>query len=140
MPYVAQSPEDDVGRVVGDGNCVAYVKKAAGCPVTSLWRSGAKARANALARGTAIATFQNGKYGNYTDGRSHAAIYLSEDKTGLKVMDQWKGHAVSERVIRFKGGVGDARNDGDAFTTIEPQSLFTRIKLRMLALVGRKPD
>ena len=140
MPYVAVSPDDDIGRIVGDGNCVAYVKKAANCPVTSLWRSGTKAGGSKLSRGTAVATFQNGVYGNHTDGRSHAAIYISQDSTGLRVLDQWVGQAVHERVIRFKGGQGEARNDGDAFTTIEPPSLLIRMWSRLLAVVGRRPD
>lgn len=38
--------------------------------------------------GTAIATFDpSGKYGNHTDGRSHAAIYLGQDATGIQVLD-----------------------------------------------------
>ena len=44
----------------------------------------------ALRPGTAIATFDpDGRYGNHTDGRSHAAIYLGQDATGIRVIDQW---------------------------------------------------
>ena len=44
----------------------------------------------ALRPGTAIATFDpDGRYGNHTDGRSHTAIYLGQDATGIRVIDQW---------------------------------------------------
>ncbi|MEN0580166.1 BPSL0067 family protein [Phytobacter palmae] len=65
--------------------------------------------------GTAIATFDAyGRYGNHTDGRSHAAIYPGQDANGIQVLDQWMGHStdkrgekvitphsVSQRTIRF---------------------------------------
>jgi len=38
----------------------------------------------------AIATFKDGKYANLPTG-NHAAIDLSQDSTGLWVMDQWVG-------------------------------------------------
>ena len=75
------------------------------------------------APGTCIATFDaDGRYGNHTDGRSHAAILIAEHSDGLLVADQWiadKRHPVAERVIRFRGGQGNAVNDGDQFRTIE---------------------
>lgn len=140
MSYVAADPDAEVGAVVGDGHCVSYVKHAAGCPLTPSWRSGAKARTGKIVRGTAIATFQNGVYGNFTDGRSHAAIYLSQTRDGLVVYDQWHGQPVHQRVIRFKAGQGDARNDGDAFTVIEQPSLVVRMVAGVRSLpasVGR---
>ncbi|EOI3442298.1 BPSL0067 family protein [Cronobacter turicensis] len=62
-----------------------------------------------------MATFeQRGRYGNHTDGRSHAAIYPGQNAYGIVVLDQWMGHfldsnsrrvskphPVSERLIRF---------------------------------------
>ena len=68
-----------------------------------------------IAPGTAIATFDaDGRYGNHTDGRSHAAIYLGQDASGIQVLDQWVGRnrdsqgrlvvapkPVSERTIKF---------------------------------------
>jgi hypothetical protein len=53
-----------------------------------------------IPRGTAIATFD--KYKKYpTDGLGkHAAIYLSHDASGIRVLDQWdKQGEVLERVI-----------------------------------------
>jgi len=111
-----------VGLVVGDGHCVAYVRAAASAPHTSLWIEGRPVYdvVDTLAPGTAIASFNSdGRYGNATDGSSHAAIFLTADDHGLKVLDQWKLHPVAYRVIRAKGGVGMAADDADAFSVIE---------------------
>jgi hypothetical protein len=51
--------------------------------------------------------------------RTHAAIYLSQNATGLTVYDQWKKHPAQKRVIRFKRGSGKLVNDGAGFYTIE---------------------
>ena len=104
-------------RVVGDGECVAYVKVAAGAPHTSQWRRGALAKGAAIPSGTAIATFDpNEQYGDHTDGRSHAAIYLSQNAEGLIVCDQWRGHVVHQRTIRF--GEGQPVDNGNEFHVI----------------------
>jgi hypothetical protein len=64
-------------------------------------------------------------------GRSHAAIYLGQDATGIRVLDQWvekrvlqdgsvKLHVqpVHERVIRFQD-TAKAVNDGRNYYVIE---------------------
>jgi hypothetical protein len=74
------------------------------------------------APGTAIATFNpDGKYGNHTDGRSHAAILVSVNSDGLLVYDQWLNQPVAQRTIRYRGLTNskNATNDGDAFYVIE---------------------
>lgn len=120
MSYVASSPEQYAGTVVGDGQCVAFVKAASGAPATSAWSQGLQVKGNGLPIGTAIATFDpDGTYGNHTDGRSHAAIYLGQDATGLQVWDQWVGQTVHHRTIFFRGGEGKRVNDGDAFYVVE---------------------
>jgi hypothetical protein len=140
MSYVAPDVNAYMGQSVPNGQCVAYVKAAAGCPSTDQWASGKPARNNKdMSMGTAIATFQDGKYNNYTDGRSHAAIFLSQDDNGLVVHDQWKKRdgtfqVVHERTIAFRGGVGKPRNDGDAYSVIENQSV-----LRQIARLRAKP-
>jgi hypothetical protein len=71
---------------------------------------------------SALAFDADGRYGNHTDGSSHAAIYLAQDVSGLQVLDQWKGSTVQpvhERSIRFKNGVGAKVNDGDQFYVVE---------------------
>ena len=68
----------------------------------------------------AIATFDpDGRYGNHTDGRSHAAIFMEQVDDGLLVWDQWHDQPVHQRVIRFRGGEGRWVNDGDRFFVIE---------------------
>ena len=120
MPYTATDHHRHTGTVVGSGHCVAYVREVCGLPHTSLWRRGDKVRGGDFAAGTAIATFDaNGMYVNRTDGSSHAAVLLAENSDGLLCSDQWLGQPVHQRVIRFRGGRGDAVNDGDQFYTIE---------------------
>jgi hypothetical protein len=130
MPYLAKIPEIKAaynGTVVGSGQCVAFVAKAAGAPPTLHWSRGKKVAGNLLLTGgTAIATFdQNGKYGNHTDGRSHAAIYVSQNSLGIQVYDQWLGQPVHTRNIAFhRSSAKTAKpvnpvNDGDAFYVIE---------------------
>jgi hypothetical protein len=119
MAYVAANPDNYAGQVVGDGQCVTYVKAATMAPQTSLWIEGQRVKGSNVAFGTAIATFQGGHYTNNTTGQSHAAIYISQDATGILVWDQWVGQPVHQRVIRFQGGAVAPRNDGDAFCVID---------------------
>jgi hypothetical protein len=107
------------GQVVGDGHCVAYVRAALDLPHTSTWRRGVRVRGGNVEPGTGIATFNGaGRYANAVDGSSHAAVLVAETSAGLVVTDQWVGHPVAERTIRYKGGVGAPVNDGDAFYCI----------------------
>ncbi len=119
MAYIALNPKSYETKVVGNGDCVAFVKVSANAPQTSLWKPGVNVKGATLQEGTAIATFQKEEYTNRRNGDSHAAIYIGQDKVGLYVWDQWKGHPVSARRIRFKEGVGAACDDGDAFYVIE---------------------
>jgi hypothetical protein len=123
MTYIAKDPESYKDTVVGTGQCVPFVQKASGAPVTSAWKRGTKVRGtSAIQKGTAIATFDaNGKYTNSTDGTSHAAIYVGQDAAGLQVWDQWTAQPVHQRTIRFQGGAAGVKpvNDGDAFYVIE---------------------
>lgn len=121
MAYVCSKPEEYEGKKVGNGHCVVFVQECTKAPVTFSWKKGAKVRGNlAISKGTAIATFdENGKYPNKPTG-NHAAIYVSQDSTGVWVYDQWVAQgAVKKRLIRFKGGQGSASNDGDVFFVIE---------------------
>jgi hypothetical protein len=127
MPFVAKHPETYVGQVVGEGpnrgQCVAFVRAAANVPQTSMWIEGAQVwDHDSLTPGTAVATFDgNGCYGNKTDGSSHAAIFMEHDATtgGFWAYDQWIGHPVARRLIRAKGGAGQAVDDADAYAVIE---------------------
>ncbi|QNQ21705.1 BPSL0067 family protein [Kosakonia sp. SMBL-WEM22] len=133
MAYIASTPSAYVGKSVGNGQCVAYTQKAANMPRTVAWKRGALVKGNtSIAPGTAIATFDaNGRYGNHTDGSSHAAIYLGLDASGIQVLDQWMTykklpggervatpHYVSKRTIRFHKAPR-AENNGDNYYVVE---------------------
>ncbi|CAF1320370.1 unnamed protein product [Rotaria magnacalcarata] len=114
---LCNNPERYSGRSVCDhsggycGECVSFVKKCTGDRrATSQWRQGRKVRAARVPYGTAIATFPNGKYSG------HAAIYISQDSIGIQVWDQWRGHTVSKRTIRWNGN--GLSNSGDSFYVI----------------------
>ncbi|CAH2936253.1 MAG: hypothetical protein CPDRYMAC_4348, partial [uncultured Paraburkholderia sp.] len=111
-----------LGNVVRGSH--TFVHAVASIPASSTWHCGHKVKDAALIMpGTVIATFDpNGRYGNHTDGRSHAAIFLGRDPTGIRVLDQWNGHTtqpVHERVIRYRNGLGLKVNDGDQFYVVE---------------------
>lgn len=124
--FYAAFPQSYSGQAVGTGQCVAFVERACNAPLTVQWRQGAKVKSNLfLPPGTAIATFDpNGTYGNHTDGRSHAAIYMGQDANGLWVWDQWLNQPAHMRTIRFQGGAPGVKqvNDGDFFYVVEVAS------------------
>ena len=107
MAYVfARVDELEGTPLVGDHHCVALVQHYAKAPQTSTWIQGEPITgAPFIEKGTVIATFVDGKYPNKKSG-NHAALYMSHDGVGIKVMDQWKGDpskaCVSSRTIRFK--------------------------------------
>lgn len=128
MTHTAPSPQSYLNQAVGTGQCVALVEAA--CPAmphTAGWRKGQQVKGNSIPWGTAIATFDpDGTYANHTDGRSHAAIFLTKDDKGLYVLDQWLGQPVHLRQIMFRGltitgasAMGTAVNNGDCFSVIE---------------------
>jgi len=118
MAFNAPDPESYEGEVVGDGQCVAFVKEASGAPQTALWKEGKQVRGTSVEKGTAIATFIGGVYPSHKHG-NHAAIYVSQNADGLLVWDQWSGQPVHQRTIHFRGGAGEPVNDGDAYAVIE---------------------
>jgi hypothetical protein len=108
----------------GNTECVEFVRQATGAPQTGSWKKGKKvgdANAGEIARGTAIATFDaNGRYPTDALGQ-HAAVYLSHDKNGIVVLDQWNSQGeVKERTIRFGRPAGTRRsNDASTFYVID---------------------
>jgi hypothetical protein len=119
MAYTAPNPQSYLDKKIGSGHCVAFVQEAASAPHTSQWRQGALVRDSNPPAGTAIATFQDGKYQNRTNGDSHAAILLRVEQDRLIVLDQWVGQKVHERPIHFRNGRDEPRNDGDAYCVVE---------------------
>jgi hypothetical protein len=125
MPYVANltTAMGFRGQLVGNGQCVSFVHAVTLIPPASLWHRGEAVKGSSTIQpGTVIATFDpDGRYGNHTDGRSHAAVYLGQDAHGIRVLDQWNGHTrqpVHERVLRFRHGQGTMVNDGDQFYVV----------------------
>lgn len=131
MPYTAslQKVHQLVagGRLVGSGQCVALVHAAVSIPPTPVWQKGAQVAGNLhLVPGTIIATFDsNGRYGNHTNGTSHAAIYLRQTALGVVVIDQWKGHGnvhdhpPQQRIIYFHRAKDKKVNQGEKYYVVE---------------------
>jgi hypothetical protein len=126
MSYVYEDAEKLVGLpTVGNSQCVSLILGYTKAPAASLWKEGKQVKGNSLLKkGTAIATFVNGKYPDNKTGQ-HAAFYLSQDAAGIWVVDQWlASRTVQKRQLRFRGakrdgGFVDPSNNGDAFSVIE---------------------
>jgi len=107
---------------VGSHECVALVRHYASAPPTARWKQGNPVRGNTdIQAGTAIATFSKGKYLSRRSG-NHAAFYLSQNSTGIWVIEQYrniKNGLVGKRFIPFKNGKVSASNDGDVYAVIE---------------------
>ncbi|WP_230492035.1 MULTISPECIES: BPSL0067 family protein [unclassified Janthinobacterium] len=70
----------------------------AGAPATFAWKQGEAVLGNRLLRkGTAIATFINGKYANHQQG-NHAALYMGQTLDGIIVMDHWSQAGVRSAI------------------------------------------
>ena len=121
MAYIASNPQGYLGKVVGTGQCVAYVQKVSSAPTTAHWHEGRRVldiAPGSIARGTVIATMVHGEYPNHSTG-NHAAIYLHHADNGIVVLDQWVGQPVHERTIHDHGGSGSASNDAGRFYVVE---------------------
>lgn len=129
MSYIYAKVDDlDQTDLVGSQQCVALVQHYANAPSTLLWKEGkAVMGETSIVRGTAIATFVDGRYKSLEHG-NHAALYVSQDAGGIWVVDQWKDDPrkpkVSKRYIRSKGknkngDFIDPSNNADAFSVIE---------------------
>lgn len=121
--FIAQDTHKYVGKVVGNGHCMQLVQLVdPQIPHSSKLRQGIRVKGADLPKGTVCATFTDGRYTNSTDGSSHVVLLLHQDDEGLRVVDQWVGHPVNERTIRFKGGVAPACDDGDAYCVVETEA------------------
>lgn len=135
MPHVYREVDSLQNKPwVDGGNCVSLIKEFAfglHGKSTSLWREGARVMDSpAVAKGTAIATFENGRYPQRGAGRgNHAAFFLWKVAGGMYIMDQFTygnrtGQTVSRRFIRSLGKNPDGSyvnpsNNADAFSVIE---------------------
>jgi hypothetical protein len=128
MTYIYSKVDElEKTEMVGSLQCVALVQTYAGAPAALAWRKGDDVVGNkSIKKGTAIATFINGKYPNRSSG-NHAALYLGEGLGGIYIMDQWKSKKegkVSSRFIRSLGKDKRGRfirpsNNADAYSIIE---------------------
>ena len=108
-----------MGKYYGESHeCVALVKYWCNAPETAKWGRGELVKGSDILKGTAIATFNSsGKYANIV-GQSHAAIYLSQDSSGIQVIDQWDGQVAHNRTIRFDNSATPV-NNGNKFYVID---------------------
>ena len=125
MPHVLSNPESTIGRSYlnagGHAECVELVRQTLHAPPTALWKEGKKVSSSdtTISKGTAIATFVNGKYPQNRSTGMHAAIYVGQNAIGIQVLDQFRGQPiVKPRTIRWNGGPSLSRN-GSAFSVIE---------------------
>ncbi|MGV7210922.1 BPSL0067 family protein [Oxalobacteraceae bacterium A2-2] len=128
MSYIYSKVEElEDQPVVGSHQCVALVQRYAGAPVTTAWRQGGAVLGNAiLKRGTAIATFVEGRYPNRSHG-NHAALFVRAVGNGIWIMDQWKNKnktRISLRLITSRGKDKQGRyirpsENADAYSVIE---------------------
>lgn len=82
--------------MVGNHQCVALVRHYAGAPATLAWKQGEAVLGNRLLRkGTAIATFVNGKYANHQQG-NHAALYMGQP-VRVHLQERPQGRAERDR-------------------------------------------
>ncbi len=100
---------------LGDGGCVDLIKKcipALANVHTSLWRPGARVvDVKNLPRGTAVATFVDGRYPGLKTG-NHAALYLATSGAGFYAMDQW---AKKEKISRRRIDPGRTMRNGTLY-------------------------
>lgn len=133
---VAKTPKKNY---VGDGECVAIAQWTLKMPHTSFWRPGVRVLGNGDSKytdgieivgsgimpGTVIATFIDKRYPSKVHG-NHVAIYLSQTRNSISVIDQWNVRDKKGNIIRrqephqrniFAGGDG-LSNDADAFSVV----------------------
>ena len=132
MPYVYEKVNSLEGTdKVGSHQCAVLVQWYAKVPKMKFWKQGAIVRgSNTIIKGTAVATFVDEKYppaAGKHHRHGHAAFYVSQDDTGVLVMDQWDDAGkptVSSRRMAFrgkdsKGNFVDISNNGDALYVVE---------------------
>ncbi|WP_296001779.1 BPSL0067 family protein [Rugamonas sp.] len=128
MNYVYSGVDDLKGKPkVGTQECVALIRRYTNAGPTALWRRGPDVAGNlAVSKGTAIATFVNGRYLSLSHG-NHAAFFVRQGLGGIYIMDQWRSKnkkSISEHFIKSKGMNADGTfkdpsNNADAFSVIE---------------------
>lgn len=125
MPFVYREVDQLWHKpLAGSGTCVdiikEYVPGLKGLS-TKVWRAGNNVMeaGSKVAKGTAIATFENGRYPG-RDYDNHAAIVLKVMGSGIWVMDQWNGDKnrpfIERRLIRVPAPHKHRKADGRFMT------------------------
>jgi hypothetical protein len=112
-----------ISPLTGQTECVAFLQATIpGIGHTGSWTEGTAITKDStgIKAGTAIATFVDKKYPGPGKPK-HAAVYVGQDETGLKVLDQWADQGeVLPRTIRFKVTAATRiQNDGNRYSIIE---------------------
>lgn len=133
MPYICPNLRSvEASAVVDDGDCVALIRtNVPGLRGTSHsgWRQGAPVVGEArIARGTAIATFDDGRFPNRS-GIDHAAIFLAYGGAGIWVLEQ-RGGKDSATVRRRFIPTGQPGHSGAFFAPGNAAAAFSVIELR----------
>lgn len=135
MPFICpnlRSIEEQAIAGDGDGSGVALIRSSVpGLRGTSSsgWRAGAAVVGEQrIARGTAIATFEDGRYAN-RPGFDHAAIFLEYAGAGIWVLEQRAGDD-SASVQRSFIPTGQAGHDGSFADPTKAAAAFSVIELR----------
>jgi hypothetical protein len=142
MTYLYSGVNRLIGKpLYGDGSCALMVQHYAQLPHSSKWRQGARVvEQENIWPGTAIATFENGRYPSHPHN-NHVAFFLkfgdrNPDGTwhSFWIVEQFKGLGklpgsgrIIAREIKSKGKVDpqygdrwkDPSNNADAFSIIE---------------------
>ena len=130
MPYIYEKVDTLQDKPkVRNKECVALVQHyIATLPRSTTWKEGKAVLGNKdIVKGTAIATFVDGRYLSLPTG-NHAAFYISQDANGIVIMDQWaddkKKPVVSKWHVRKKGKHPngkyiDPSNNAEAYSVIE---------------------
>jgi hypothetical protein len=114
-------PAVDVGYGI---QCVGLVKYYSSCGGTGAWQEGdLVSDSPKLARGTAIATFdEKGHYRSNASG-NHACFFIEfmPSNQGITVLEQHvkpDPTKIQTRNIIYRGNKGDPSNDADAYSVI----------------------
>ncbi len=134
MPYICphlRSVEEQA--VTGDGGCVALIRSVVPglrASAASGWRQGAPVIGERrIARGTAIATFEDGRFAA-RQGFDHAAIFLDYAAAGIWVLEQRGGDDSATVQKRFIA-TGQAGNSGEFADPGKAAAAFSVIELAL---------
>jgi hypothetical protein len=124
VAWIVHNPVQHKGKpVVGEGHHHAQCAVLAqwfgrGVPHTCHWKPGEQVKGKVLTPGTVIAVFnRNGDYVNRHG--FHTALYVGQDKHGIKVIEQFKG---LEKIRLHKYNFGDMSSiekNADSYYVVE---------------------